>query len=418
MKKLFWTFLMIYGVYCLLIILSILNMQPVFPQHLIGTEADPATFMTADQLTLSQEFSAWRNIIYFINEPFEWIIYLFVMCFGLSLLFRNWVNEVTRFRFLQTGLYIVLLSAFSWIVSFPISYFSYWISKGFGISVQTFCSWMRDHLISFWVSTILFIIIGYVLIILIERSKKRWWLYAWILSIPFTLLLMFIQPVVIDPLYNDFRPIQNKQLESEILDLAAKADIPADRVYEVEMSDKTNALNAYVNGIGRNLRIVLWDTTLDRLETDEVLFIMAHEMGHYALKHLPLLLLGTIALSFLALYVTYRLYNWTVKRYGERLQIKRNDLAALPIILLILSLLSFASNPFTNVVSRVYEYQADEYAVELTNDVDAAVSTFQKLSVEGLADVNPPRLVKIFRYTHPPMVERITHIIEYGGTLE
>lgn len=414
MKKLFWTCLTVYGIYCLLIILYIVNAEAVFPQHLVGTKADPTTFMTAEQVRLSEKLSAWRNIIYFINQPFEWLIYLFVMCFGLSQLFRKWVNSVTRFRVLRTSVYILLLSTFSWIVTFPISYFSYWISKDFGISVQIFSSWMRDQLISFWVNAIIFMIIGYVLMLLIDRSEKRWWLYAWALSIPFTLLLMFIQPVVIDPLYNEFRPIQNKELEREILNLAAKANIPADNVHEVEMSDKTNAMNAYVNGIGRNLQIVLWDTTLDRLEMDEVLFIMAHEMGHYVLKHLPLLLFGTIALSFFALYVTYRLYHWAVNRFGDKLQIKRNDLAALPLILLILSLLSFASTPFTNVISRIYEYQADEYAVDLTNDTDAAISTFQKLSVESLSEVNPPTLVKIFRYTHPPMVDRITHIKQYG----
>src|SRR5690606_39597744 len=95
---------------------------------------------------------------------------------------------------------------------------------------------------------------------------------------------MFVQPVIIDPLYNDFFPLTNKELETKILELASRADIPADHVFEVNMSEKTNALNAYVNGIGSNSRIVLWDTTLERLSEDEILFIMAHEMGHYVMK--------------------------------------------------------------------------------------------------------------------------------------
>lgn len=413
MKKIFWLFLTIYGVYCVFILFYILNVDPVFPIHLIGTEADPTTFMTEEQLTLSQEYSAWRNVLYFINQPFEWAIYLFILCFGLSQLFRNWVDAITRFRFIKTSLYILLLSAFSWIVSFPISYFSYWLSKDYGITIQPFSSWMREQMISFWVSALIFSLIAYTLMVLIDRSKKRWWLYAWGLSIPFTIMMMFIQPVVIDPLYNEFQSIQDKQLEAEILNLAAEAKIPADRVYEVDMSNKTNALNAYVTGIGSNLRIVLWDTTLERLETDEVLFIMAHEMGHYGLKHLPLLLLGSLVLSFVGLYATYVIYNWIIVKVGSSLKITRNDLAALPIILLILSVLGFASNPLTNIISRTYEYQADRYAMDLTDDADSAISTFQKLSIEGLSDVNPPTLVKIFRYTHPPMVDRITHVREY-----
>ncbi|WP_249712589.1 M48 family metalloprotease, partial [Bacillus cereus] len=110
-------------------------------------------------------------------------------------------------------------------------------------------------------------------------------LYAWLLTIPFTIFVMIIQPVVIDPLYNDFYPLKNKELETKILSIAEQANIPAEHVYEVNMAQKTNSLNAYVTGIGSNSRIVLWDTTLNRLTDNEILVIMAHEMGHYEEKH-------------------------------------------------------------------------------------------------------------------------------------
>lgn len=98
--------------------------------------------------------------------------------------------------------------------------------------------------------------------------------------------MMYIQPVVIDPLYNEFYPLKDKELEAKILSLADQADIPSEHVFEVNMSEKTNALNAYVTGIGENSRIVLWDTTLNSLTDEEILFIMAHEMGHYVEKHI------------------------------------------------------------------------------------------------------------------------------------
>jgi STE24 endopeptidase len=414
MKKVFYSVLMIYLLYAVVVSSYLFFVDTQLPLEYIGTEADPTTFMNEEQLILSTEFSKWRNVIYFIHTPLEWLIYIFFLCFGISQLFARWSQQMSKFRFFQTALYVVLISTLSYFIVFPIKYFSYSLSKQYGITIQSFNSWMKDNLIGFWIEALMLSIVVYVIMLLVSKSPKRWWLYTWLLSIPFTLFLMFIQPVVIDPLYNDFYPIQDKELEREILQLAQQTNIPAERVYEVKMSEKTNALNAYVTGIGSNLRIVLWDTTLERLSKDEVLFVMAHEMGHYDLQHLKQLLVGMIAMSFVGLYITSKLYQLTLNNLGRQLRLKREDLAAFPIILLILSLLSFAVSPITNGISRAYEYQSDRYALELTNDADAAVKTFQKLSVEGLADVNPPKLVKLFRYTHPPMVERITHIREFS----
>lgn len=418
MKKIFGWLLLFYCLYAVATASYLFTVDTPLPDQYVGTEADPTTFMNEESLILAEQFSKWRNVIYFLNTPFEWLIYFAVLCFGFSRIFQQWTEGISKFRFIQTGLYIILLTSFSWIVTFPISYFSYSISKRYGISIQSFDNWMKDELISFWIGAVILTVIAYVILLFIRISPKKWWFYTWLLSIPFTLFLMFIQPVVIDPLYNDFSEIKDKGLEQKILQLAEKADIPAEKVYEVAMSTKTNALNAYVTGIGNNLRIVLWDTTLERLSEEEVLFVMAHEMGHYDLNHLQLLLLGTIVSSFFGLYITHKLYRITIINIGDNLSIKRDELAALPIILLIFSLLSFAASPVSNVISRVYEYQSDRYALQLTNDPDAAVSTFHKLSTEGLADVNPSTLIKVIRYTHPPMVERITHIREYSEKLD
>ncbi|MCT8137887.1 M48 family metallopeptidase [Anaerobacillus sp. CMMVII] len=417
MKKVFFSILIMYLLYVLGISAYLFMVDTPLPAEYIGSEADPVTFMNQEQLTLATEYSKWRNVIYFIHTPMEWLIYLLVICFGISQFFARWSQQVSRFRFIQTALYVLLLSIISYIIVFPIKFFSYSLSKHYGITIQGFESWMKDNLIGFWVEALLLSVVVYVIMLLLSKSPKKWWLYAWLLSIPFTLFLMFIQPVLIDPLYNDFYPIQDKELEQEILQLAAEADIPAERVYEVNMSEKTNALNAYVTGVGSNLRIVLWDTTLERLSNEEVLFIMAHEMGHYDLGHLKQLLVGMIALSFVGLFLTSKFYHVIINNFGKQLQLKHNELGSLPILLLILSLLSFAASPMSNVISRAYEYQADRYAIELTKDADAAITTFHKLSVEGLSDVNPPGIVKLFRYTHPPMVERITHIRKHSEKL-
>lgn len=178
---------------------------------------------------------------------------------------------------------------------------------------------------------------------------------------------MFIQPVVIAPLYNDFYPLKNKELETKILSLAEQANIPAEHVFEVNMAEKTNALNAYVTGVGSNSRIVLWDTTLNRLSDKEILFIMAHEMGHYVEKHIYFGMVGYIFMTLIGLWLTSRIMAWIISRYGKVLKIKKiNDISSLPLFLLITSVLLFASSPLSNYFSRYQESRADQYAIELT----------------------------------------------------
>ena len=225
---------------------------------------------------------------------------------------------------------------------------------------------------------------------------------------------MFIQPIVIDPLYNDFYPLKDKQLEAEILELAGKANIPAEHVFEVNMAEKTNSLNAYVTGIGSNARIVLWDTTLNKLSDQQILFIMAHEMAHYVEKHIYFGIATYLIFSLVGLYFTAKIMNLVVNRLGTVLNITTvQDIRSLPLFLMIISMLLFLSSPISNMISRYQETRADRYAIEMTKDSEAGIITFQELTRSGLSQVNPPVLVKIFRYGHPTMLERISTLEEY-----
>lgn len=415
MKKTFFIFLFGFIAYALVMWWYLFfGADNGIPQQLQGTVADPKTFMTDRQLELTYDFSRIKQFIYFISIPLEWGIYLVILGFGISRWFRNMSEGVTKYFVIHTALYLILLSFVAFVLSFPLDYYSYTISQEYNVSVQTFSSWMRDNVVSFWVNILFTFLIVFTMFFLIRKSAKRWWLYAWLLSIPFTVFMYYIQPVVIDPLYNEFYPLKDKDLEEKILNLAAKAEIPAERVYEVDMSEKTNAMNAYVNGIGSNLRIVLWDTTLNKLEDDEILFIMAHEMGHFVKNHLLLNLIGSIVTTFLGLWIGSKIYSWMVSRWGDRWKVRGiQDIAALPALLLVFSLLTFLASPIENAISRSAEHSADVYAIEMTNDSDAAVRSFQKLAVAGLSDVDPPAIVKFFLYGHPTLLERIVFLNEF-----
>ncbi len=379
-----------------------------------GSKADPTTFLNGRELMLSEEYSKIRNLLFFLSTPFEWLFYFLILLFGFSKAFKRWAENSSKYKLLQTAIYLIWLSIFAYLATFPLSYISYSLGKTYNISTQTFASWMKDELIDFWINYGTWLIIVPVLYWLMKKSQKRWWLYGWLLSIPFTLFMMFLQPVVIDPLYNDFYPLTNKELETKILALAEKAEIPAQHVFEVNMADKTNALNAYVTGIGSNARIVLWDTTLNKLTDNQILFIMAHEMCHYVEKHIYFGIAGYLLISLLGLYLTYRIMNWATRRWGKELKISDvRDIRSLPLFFMILSMLLFAASPLTNFTSRYEETRADKYAIEMTKKPEAAITSFQELTRSGLSQVNPPLLVKIFRYTHPSMLDRISMLEDY-----
>ncbi|MFM8393083.1 MAG: M48 family metallopeptidase, partial [Acidobacteriota bacterium] len=225
-------------------------------------------------------------------------IWLFEMAFGLLLpaafLFsglsariRDLAQRIGRRWFLTIAIYIAIFSLLSAVIELPISYYTDFVREHqYGLSNQTFGKWMKDAILNLGISIIISSLFLWVPYLLLKRSPRRWWLYTGLLAIPFLLLMILVQPVWIDPLFNKFGPMKNQALETRILDLAARAGIEGSRVFEVEKSADTNALNAYVNGFGQTKRIVLWDTTIARLSEDELLFVMGHEMGHYVLGHI------------------------------------------------------------------------------------------------------------------------------------
>jgi STE24 endopeptidase len=379
-----------------------------------GTKADPATFLNGRELMLTEEYSKIRNLLFFLSTPFEWLFYFLILLFGFSKVFKLWAENSSKYKLLQTAIYLIWLSFFAFLATLPLSYISYSLSKTYNISTQTFPSWMKEELIDFWINYGTLLIIVPVVYWLMKKSVKRWWFYAWLLSIPFTLFMMFLQPIVIDPLYNDFYPLKNKELETKILALANKAHIPAEHVFEVNMAEKTNSMNAYVNGIGSNARIVLWDTTLNKLSDEQILFIMAHEICHYVENHIYIGIALYLLLSLIGLYLTSRMMNWVIARYGKELKIPEvKDIRSLPLFFMILSMLLFTASPFSNLISRYEETRADRYAINMTQNPDAAITAFQELTRSGLSQVNPPFLVKIFRYSHPTMLERISTLEEF-----
>jgi STE24 endopeptidase len=246
----------------------------------------------------------------------------------------------------------------------------------------------------------------------IRRSPQRWWIGFWIASIPLMVIAILLGPLVIDPLFNRFQPLRNERLRDRILALAAKAGIEHSRVFEMNASKRTNAVNAYVTGIGGSARIVLWDTLLQKLDEDEVAFVMAHEMGHYVEHHVPLTLLAGSLGTGALLWFTNGSARVLIRRRGDEWQVRGlDDMASLPVLMLLLALLNFFGSPVECAISRTFERRSDDFALRLTGDGRAGAASFVKLSEKNLALPDPPPFIEFWMFSHPPLKDRIENAL-------
>jgi Zn-dependent protease with chaperone function len=208
--------------------------------------------------------------------------------------------------------------------------------------------------------------------------------------------------------------MRDKVLEARIVALAERAGIGATRIYEVNKSEDTKLVNAYVTGIGGTKRIVLWDTLLERLTPDQVAFVMAHEMGHYVLHHTLLTIIGAAVAVTLSLYAVHRLAGRLIARYRRRFGFDRlDDVASLPLLMLVGGLVSFIMTPAILAFSRWQEHEADRFALELTRDNRAAAETFVRLQEENLSVPRPGLLYTLWMGSHPSLASRIEFANRY-----
>jgi Zn-dependent protease with chaperone function len=350
---------------------------------------------------------------------------LFFLFSGLSAKLRDWARAAGKKWFFIVAIYAILFTLVSWVIDLPFAYYMGYVRQhAYDLSNQTPAKWWGDAVKGLIVSLIMTPLVLWIPYLLLRKSPKRWWLWSGLTAIPLIVLLLLISPIWIDPLFNKFGPMKDKQLEQSILDLASKAGIEDSRVFEVEKSVDTKAVNAYVTGFGDTKRIVLWDTIIAKLDRDELLFVMGHEMGHYVLKHVIQLIFLSSAIAILGLFAVHFTAGKLIAKHGARWGFTElSDVASLPLIALLFSLATFVLTPAILATTRYNEHEADRFGLEITRNNRAAATAFIKLQQENLAVPRPGLLYKIWRSSHPPIGERIDFINAYkpwetGGAMK
>jgi len=250
--------------------------------------------------------------------------------------------------------------------------------------------------------------LGWIPFFIIRKSPRRWWLYLGLLTPLYLCFTLWIQPVLIAPLFHKFTPLQNKELEARILAEAARAGIQGSRVYQVNTSVDSKVQNAYVTGLLGTSRIVFYDTLLQNMNEDELLFVMGHEMGHYVLWHPAKRIAFKSILSLISLYVAYRLAGPVIGRFKTIWGFATpSDLAALPLGILAFWLFCFVDQPVNMAFSRHLEHEADRFGLELTHENHAAATVFAKLMQMDLGVPRPGAFFTVWFGSHPCIADRI-----------
>lgn len=351
-----------------------------------------------------------RDVLYFVANGWGAGMMLLLLFTPASRKMRDAALRVTKQPFLAAMIAIALFIVALAILDFPLAYYSgFHVPHQFDLTDQSFVSWMDDMLKGLAVNLAILVPLGALALLAMQRVK-RWWLALWLGSIPVILTAVILQPIVLDPVFNEFEPLQDQVLRQKLLDLASRAGIEGGRVYEVNKSKQTRTMNAYVNGIGPTARIVLWDTLLAKLNHDEVLAVMGHEMGHYVLNHIWKGIAFSLAVSFFVFLAAQKVIERGLPRFGFR---TAGDPAALPWVLLVFGAIGFLLTPVGAAYSRYGEHQADKFSLELTHLNEPMATAFRKMAEDSKRDPSPHPFIKYWRYTHPPIAERIPFALSY-----
>jgi len=405
------------------------------PEGAGSSQTWPAEPETAEQTkngqyTLSHErqakavaYSRAGYTLYFVSYFLGGLFLFLILRLGWAAKFRDIAENVSDKKWIQGLVFVPLLFLTIGVLNLPLHLYWHALSLHYEQSIQGWGSWFWDWSKGEFLTTAFGIVLGLILFTVMRRSPRRWWLYFWFPAVLILLGLIVITPVVIDPLFNKFEPLskEHPDLVAAIEKLTQHAGVPIlpERMFLMEASRKTKAINAYVTGLGASKRVVIWDTTIQKTSNDECLFIVGHELGHYVLGHVRQgFLLGAAGL-LVAFYLLFRGLHWALDRWaGDWRLYGQEDWASLAVLLLLLQLLLFVSSPVISGYSRMQEHAADVYGLEVIhglvmNSEEVAAHAFQVLGELDLSDPNPPPFITFWLYSHPPLAERLVFAHNY-----
>jgi STE24 endopeptidase len=340
---------------------------------------------------------------------FEDIIEL-AMLFLLVPLMVGWLVGLRIYIIPQALIFFGVLAAIGGIAGLPFSlYDTFVLEKKYGFSTITWKIWMSDLIKSLIVSAILMSTMISAFMAFVSYLPKTWWFWAWIFFTVFEIILLWLYPVLIAPLFNKYEPIQDESLKEKITALLDRVGLKAKGIYQVDAGKRSRHTNAYFTGIGKTKRIVLYDTLLASHAPEEIIAVLAHEIGHWKKKHIIKQLMFMICASLVLCYLVYLIVDSPVLYSAFRIQYTP-VYAGLFLISLYLSVFNFFLSPIGAAIMRRYEREADRMAFDLTGTSRPMINALKRLAKDNLSNLHPHPLYVRFYYSHPPLIERIDYL--------
>ncbi|MFQ6082003.1 MAG: M48 family metallopeptidase [Candidatus Aminicenantia bacterium] len=340
------------------------------------------------------------------------IVFLLILIFSNgSLSLRQVIENINSNSWFVVGGYLIVFFLATEALSFPLAYFrGYLVEHRFELSTQKFNDWLKDWIKGIVVNLILGLFIGEIFYFILRTYPEWWWLIsAGVFSLIF-IILTNLAPVVLMPIFFKFKPLEKEELKQRLLTLTEETRIKVRGVYEMDLSRKSKTANAGLTGLGNTRRIILSDTLLEKFSNEEIESVFAHELGHHQGRHIWRLIAFQSLTTVIAFFVAYQILNHTISYLPFR---NVSDVAAFPLLLLIIFLISLIFLPLANAYSRKLEKRADYFALIQTDHPENFISALEKLAKLNLADKNPHPLIEFLFYSHPSIRKRMRYASEF-----
>jgi len=342
---------------------------------------------------------------------------------GLDALNAVLLSAIGAHPLLQPLALLVAFTVINGVIDLPFSlYQTFVIEQRFGFNKMTWRLWLADLVKSTLVGAVIGIVLALIALWLMQAAGPWWWLWAWVVWLGFALSMMVLYPMVIAPLFNKFEPLQDEALTARVTALMARCGFAAKGLFVMDGSRRSAHGNAYFTGFGAARRVVFFDTLLKQLDPPEVEAVLAHELGHFKLRHIAqrLALMAVLSLAGLALLAWLARQDWFYTGLGVRPNLSSilgsmvpntvpNSALALILFMLAVPVFMFFVSPLAAALSRRHEFQADAYAARQTNPADLA-RALVKLHQDNASTLTPDEVYVRFYYSHPPALERIGHL--------
>jgi len=394
-------------------------------------QAQPAQAYTLspDKLAKAIALNRIRNILDIVAGLWSVAVVWLLLATHAAAGLETWATRALTRRWAQGLLFFAALLVAITVANLPIDIYGHHVSRAYGISIQGWGGWLGDQAKALGLTVLLTTPVLLLFNWIVRRWPRRYWFGVWLVTLPLMVVSIFVSPLL-EPIFNKYEPLtlHHAALVEKLEEVVARTgtNIAPDRMFLMKASEKTNGLNAYVNGMGATKRIVVWDTTAGRVPDDEVMFIFGHESGHYVLNHIPKMLAITAVGAFFVFWACAGFAAWLARGRGAAWHLQASDpeapvlatRAGFVVLILAITIAGFVLEPVTNTMSRYFEHQADVYGQEAIHGLvpdpqKTAVAGFQALGEAWLEDPDPSPLVEFWEYNHPSVKTRANFAAQY-----